>query len=413
MNIFIMILMAIFMAGYYLMDSPSQKLRTHETEYAVNRSDMRVIAQCATAVHNAQINGFEFEDICVSQYGITSEFVCLNESMKAVNCDNKNSRKKINHYIVTATAPIDGMYFNDMMEILEQYFSESDTFGLFQENTIMSGGTATKRIVPNAIIQQMKLQDGQLVYLTQYDIPDAGNVLAEGMTVADINCPIGTAKTYKFGRWQCIGYNVKTDCGGDMIWDPDLSECVKDESRKPLCTGNQNAVMVDDVWDCVSPFPEKACPGNMIARLNYNTFEWECVEEPGSAADSKKCDNIITGGVYGALGTTLRIPQTSCTDCERMVTNPDTCESYCVPDPAKMNTTACYPGNISECSGSSRAIYFGFPNLSYIKNVTDISNVSVPLDSQHSQNRKFNCLDCGTGQIDGARSRPPYVAVCK
>ena len=54
MNIFIMILIALFMAGYYWMDSPSQNIAQHNTEYAIERSDLRTIAQCATAVHNAQ-----------------------------------------------------------------------------------------------------------------------------------------------------------------------------------------------------------------------------------------------------------------------------------------------------------------------------------------------------------------------
>ena len=412
MNIFIMFLVALFMMGYYLMGSPSQKINIHDTEYAVSQSDMRTVAQCATAVHNAQINGFEFEDVCVEQNGIVSEFICLNSSMRVVSCDTDDGRKKLNHYIITATAPIDDSYFNEMLEILETYFSESDTFGLFQENSIMSGGTATKRIVPAEIIKHMELKDGQLVYLTQYDVPDIG----VGYTIvesADVNCPVGTAKTYRFGRWQCIAYNTKTDCGGDKIWDSNLSECVPDESRRPLCSGNQNAVMVDDVWECISPFPERACPNNMIARLNYNTLEWECVVEPGSAADSKKCDSIVSNTAYGAFGTTLRIPQTSCTDCERMITDSETCVSYCVPDAGKVNDPNCYPGNISECTGSSRAVYFGFPNMAYINNVSDLTGVSVPLDKLHSQNRKFNCLDCGMGQIDASRSRSPYVAVCK
>ena len=65
MNIFIMILVAVFMAGYYLLDSPSQNLEQHATEYAISQSNMRTIAQCATAAHNAQLAGYAFEDICV------------------------------------------------------------------------------------------------------------------------------------------------------------------------------------------------------------------------------------------------------------------------------------------------------------------------------------------------------------
>ena len=67
MNIFIMILVALFMAGYYMMDSPSQRIEKHETQYAITQSDLRSIAQCATAVHNAQINGTDFDDICIEQ----------------------------------------------------------------------------------------------------------------------------------------------------------------------------------------------------------------------------------------------------------------------------------------------------------------------------------------------------------
>ena len=411
MNIFIMILVALFMAGVYMFDSPSQKIEQHTTETAISMSDMRVIAQCATAMHNAQINGFDFQDICVEQNGIVSQFVCLNESMKVTSCENQSSKKKIYRYIVTSTAQIDTAYYNDMMNILERYFSDSGTFGLLQDNYIISGGTVTKRIIPNAIIKEMKLQDGQLVYLTQFEVPETSAEFSAVDTGEGIICPVGTAKTYRFGRWQCIGYNVKTNCGGDMVWDSDLEECVADESRRPLCSGNQNAVMVDEVWECISPFPEKVCPNNMIARLNYNTLEWECVVEPGSASDSKKCDNVLSATKY-SIGTTLRIPQTSCTDCERLITDPETCASYCVPDPSKMNNPSCYPG-ASSCAGASRAIYFGFPNISYVNNVTDVAGISVPLDKQHSQNRKFNCLDCGAGRIDAEKSRPPYVAVCK
>ena len=76
MNIFIMILVALFMAGYYLMDSPSQHTQKHETEYAIERSDLRAIAQCAVAMHNSQINSVPFQDVCIQQNGIKSEFIC-------------------------------------------------------------------------------------------------------------------------------------------------------------------------------------------------------------------------------------------------------------------------------------------------------------------------------------------------
>lgn len=412
MNIFIMILVALFMAGYYMMDSPSQRIEKHETQYAITQSDLRSIAQCATAVHNAQINGTDFDDICIEQNGIVSQFVCLDNRFKRIECGAENNKKKIFNYIVTATAPLDENIYNGMMETLETHYADAGTFGIFQDKMIMSGGTTTKRTVPNAIIEQMKLKNGQLVYLTQYETPDIGNTY-EIATTPDIACPVGTTKVYRFGRWQCIMYNAKTDCGGDMIWDSDLYECVPDESRKPLCADNQTAIIVEDVWECINPFPEKSCPDKMVARLNYNTLEWECVVDPTLNTTTKKCAHIVGNAVYGgALGATLRVPQTSCTDCERMITDPDTCESSCVPDPTKLTDPRCYPGNVSECDGGTRGFYFGFPSQAYINGVEVVKDLKIPLDTAHSQNRRFNCMDCGPMGINQSASRPPFVVVC-
>ena len=412
MNIFIMFLVMLFMAGYYIMDSPSQHATQTETEYAITKSDLRAIAQCAATTQNAQINGTEFADQCIEQNGINSQFICLNASLKITECKIVKNKKPAFSYIITVTAPLDETLYNNMMEILETYYADAGTFGLYMDGRIVAGGTSAKRAVPTAIVEQMELIDGQLIYLTQYEIPDAATEY-EVTLGADVVCPTGTAETYRFGRWQCVGYNVKTDCGGDMIWDSDLLECVADESRKPLCAETQTAVMVDSVWECINPFPEKSCPSDMVARLNYNTLEWECVTDPTNTADTKKCENITQNAVYGVMGATLRVPQTSCTDCEKLITDYDTCTSFCVPDPSRVADPRCYPAATRTCSGPSRAFYFGFPNASYVANVEAVADAVVPLDRAHSQNRKFKCLDCGDGEIDTARSLPPYIAVCK
>lgn len=394
--------------------SPSQTITPHTTEYSVLRSDLRSIAQCATASHNALINGTEFQDICIEQNGITSQFICLDAKLKTTKCEIVRNKKPAFSYIVTATSPLDANYYNQMMEVLETYYSDAGTFGLMHDGHIMSGGTATQRVVPSQIISEMELTDGQLVYLTQYEIPDAVSATdAMVITAADVLCPVGTAKTYKFGRWQCVPYNAKTDCGGDMIWDSDLYECVPDESRKPLCADNQNAVIVDSVWECISPFPDKVCPDKYVARLNYNTLEWECVMDPNTTTDTKKCANVLGGAIYGALGATLRVPQTSCTDCERAVTDAETCVTTCVPDPSKLSDRNCYAGRASECSGPNRAFYFGFPSRSYIASVQDVRDIDVPLGGDYSQNRRFNCMECVNGEIDVVRSRPPFTVYCR
>ena len=413
MNIFIMVLVSLFMAGYFWLSSPSQQIPRHETGYAVTISDLRSVAQCVVAVHNAQINGYEFQDVCVEQNGIISKFVCLNNKLQSVSCEATDSKKPVYNYIVTATASLDPSYYNSIMEILETYYTEAGALGMFQDNKILSGGTSTKRSVPESIITEMELADGQLVYLTQYDLPDAGTEYEFGGT-PDIICPLGMAEVFRFGRWQCVAYNTNTDCGGDMIWDANLYSCVPDETRRPLCASGQTAIIVDDMWECIDPFPERTCPSGLVARLNYNSLEWECVTEPGSNKDTSKCDHMSpgVGVVTTGIGTTLLIPQTSCTDCERMVLDPETCKSSCVPDVNKIYNESCYPGVVRECSGPSRAFYFGFPSREYASNLEFLDGVSVPIGAAHSQNRRFNCMDCGDGVIDSKRSLPPFVAVC-
>lgn len=412
MNIFIMILVVLFMTGYYIIDSPSQKIQEHETDYAVEQSDMRSVAQCAAAVHNAQIKGYAFDDICIQQNNIVSQYVCLDKNLKTTQCDTQNNKKPAFNYIVTATGVLPQDQYHKIMNILESEYSDAGTFGIMDNNTIVSGGTTNRRIVPKTIIDTMKLESGQLVYLTQYKVPENANLTTLN-TVEDIVCPVGTVKVYRFGRWQCTYSNTKITCGGDKIWDSDLQECVPDESRKPLCANNQSAVMIDDVWECISPFPEKSCPGNMVAQLNYNTLEWECVEDPNNIKETTKCEHIKHSAVYGTVGTTLRVPNTSCTDCEKLVVDMETCAAQCVPDPTKLNSPECYPGPLAECTGPNRAFYFGFPNVQYSANVSDVAGLVIPVGSGYSQNRRFNCMDCGDGVIDTEKSKPPYVAICK
>lgn len=392
-----------------MLSSPSVRTQHHETEYAITRADLRGIAECAVAAHNATMRNMEFDDVCVEQNGIVSDFICLNKSKIVTDC----AAKPAFSYIVTATYPIPNEQYNDMMDLLDKYYSDAGTFGIFSENAITSGGTASRRIVPRGIISNLNLTGGELVYMTQYEIPDAEQDYTSPES-ANVLCPGGTVKTYRFGRWQCIPNNAKVVCGGDMIWDSLTARCIPDESRKPLCATKQTAIIVDDVWQCVDPFPDKNCPANMTARLNYNTMEWECVTDPDAISDTTKCAAATTGVVYGPRGATLRVSNaTSCTDCEKMVVDSETCAAACVPDITKINSHKCYPGPVAECSGSSRAFYFGFPNSAYVANIPDLSNVAVPFDSQHSQNRRFNCLDCGSGYIDTDKSVSPYVAICK
>lgn len=410
MNIFIMMLVALFMGTYYLISSPSLRIREQEIDYAVTRADLRSIAECAMAAHNATINGHTFDDECVEKNGIKSQIICMDSRNSITTCDGVKNKRPQYTYILTMTEPIQDETYNDMMEILEQHYANVGTFGVVIDNQIVSG-SGTKRNIPKPVAKEYSVSDGQLVYLTQYSIPDAETEY-ETTDSDDMICPAGTVKVFRFGRWQCVNVNTKTNCAGDMIWNSDLGECIPDESRKPLCAAQQTAVIVDDVWECLNPFSDKTCGGGMIARLNYNTMEWECVSDPNATQRARKCDYMGSGVVHGRQGATLRLPPSSCTDCETLYVDQETCRAKCLPDPSKLNDPRCYPANVRTCSDSTMGFYFGFPDAAYIANVGAVKNVAVPLDSDHSKNRKFNCMDCGVGGINKSKSLPPYVIVC-
>lgn len=409
MNIFIMILVALFMGTYYLISSPSLRVREQEIDYSITRADMRSIAECTMATHNATMNDVKFDDVCVTQNDIKSEVICLDSKKAMTQCDAIKNKAPEYTYIITYTKPLDTALYNDMMEILEHNYADVGTFGVLMENQIISGG-GTKRAIPSAILKKNEFKDGQLVYLTQYSIPTKQTEYAT--TTADgVICPTGMSAVFRFGRWQCISLNAKTNCGGDMIWDYASNQCIPDESRKPLCASQQTAVIVDDVWECIDPFAEKVCPSNMMAHLNYNTLEWECIPDPNFVQQTNKCSHIAYDVAYGRQGTNLRVPTTSCTDCETLVIDDNTCRAICIPDPTKIADKNCYPSTNS-CKGSTQAFYFGFPDQKYVTNVSAVAGKNVPFDSAHSQNRKFNCMDCGVGGINESRSFPPYIVIC-
>ncbi len=410
MNIFIIILVVLFMGVYYVMDSPNARNIVQETEYAIKKSDLRSITECAVAAHNATLNGYVFQDVCVEQNDIQSTVVCLNKNMSIIDCDTSASAKNVYYYVVTTTNTIENNEINNMMENLENYYADSGTFGIFTQNFILSGATSTKSIVPKGIISGLNLKSGQLVYLTQIE-PVAQDTEFNAPDADDIICPAWSAKTYRFGRWQCIGYNAKTECPGDTIWDYSSKTCIPDESRKPLCENLQTAVMVDGLWECVNPFSDQKCPSNMLARLNYSTLEWECIEDTNNNKKTKKCPNIVTLATRSSIGATLRVQQTSCTDCEKMIIDEDTCTGFCVPDTEKIFDISCYPDNAETCNDEKHNIYFGFPDTNYVQNITTLT-VPVPWDKSYSMNRKFNCKECTNG-IDTEKSQPPYVVVCK
>ncbi len=394
------------MGGYLLMDSPNQRVIKTELDSSISRADLRSIAECAAAAHIATIKNISFNDPCLEQFEISSQYVCTNASKRIVEC---TSSPKFS-FIMTTSKPISQKKYNSMMDIMDKYYKNVGTFGVFVDNSVMMAGNTGKRTIPENIRDKFNITDGQLVYFTNSDIPQQQTDYITTQSNNDIVCPVGTTKTYRFRRWQCIPVNNKTACSGDRIWDSELYECVPDESKRPLCETNQTAVMVENIWECINPFLDKTCPDGMIARLNYEKLEWECLEDPDAKEIQTKCSGIQYGSLSGSGSNTLTITSNRCNDCETMIIDEESCTAYCMPDATKLNNDACYK-DAESCSDDDKAIYFGFPSSKYSANVPQVQDTTIPSGPAYSQNRRFNCMTCDRG-VNYDKSLIPYIVIC-
>ena len=93
MNIFLIMLLSLFMAGYYMFFAPNTRVPYQETEVAISTSDLRSVAECAIATHNATISGYEFQDVCVEQNKITSQYVSLDSKKEIIDCDKYDKQR--------------------------------------------------------------------------------------------------------------------------------------------------------------------------------------------------------------------------------------------------------------------------------------------------------------------------------
>jgi hypothetical protein len=399
------------------MDSPSQSVEQHGIEQALEKSELRSVVECAAGAHSDIMRDSEEVMPCAEKYGVQTMQICLTAKLSVVKCEYSRTNKLAFNYIITKSAPIAAEDTNGIMESLEESYKSNANFGIVmtenKDSWLMSAGGG-KYSVPPAIVKAAELAPGQLVYISQIEFK-APTSAAEGSAVARPSCARGELSVMRFGRWSCAPAGAVRVCAGDTIWDAEQQDCVGDPRRRQLCPGQQTAVLIDEVWQCVDPMPDKQCSRGMTLRLNYSTFVWECVKDPDLTEKMKKC---IGGGtvVRGAVGSTVRVQTTMCTDCEESITDMDTCETACVPSAAKLGQRSCYP-NPSSCGGAHKAFYFGFPATAKYQEkargaITGLT-ASIPTGAAYSANRMFNCLDCGAGYIDNSRSAPPFVAVCE
>jgi hypothetical protein len=429
MNVFILILVFIFMAGWYLMDSPSQNVEKHGIEYAAKRAEIGSILTCIVHIHSEAVkldSHLQIEepvDIfndtpCAERYEVETVKLCSDGRRITPTCQPTRAGQSINHYIVsTAPAPDD---MGKTLELMLAEFPNKTGFGIITRvgrNLQMIIGNGTARNVPDFIVRELGLAEGQLLYISQYAVTGRTALVRE-TAAALVACPPGQMRVFRFNRWQCAAQGTARACTGATIWDPKTGNCVTDYSRRPLCAANQTAVFVEDSWLCVNPIMHTECPTGFTAHLNYETMEWTCVDNPAEPRQSEQGGRPGRGqGRFqrpggGATPAAAHIEGASaCTDCEDAIIDPETDEVTCVPSVAKLSSTLCYAGRISDCPG---AFYFGFPDTGYIaaaaRYLPELGNMTISIHHYHSRNRRFNCLSC---LIDTDRSNPPLTAVCK
>ncbi|MDR3208927.1 MAG: hypothetical protein LBT45_03715 [Rickettsiales bacterium] len=418
MNIFVIILMALFAAGYYLTDAPNANLAGESKEEALESAELKSVLSCVLRAHSEAMMADErakavsnSEIPCVERYEIKTRKLCSDDKKIVSSCVPDKIDKSISNYIITTTDIITENGAGKILEVLAQDYPYAANLGIISVGEdkvpylLLSGGT--KREISKAIARETAFKDGELAYITQYKITGRKNPAVISQ-MAKIKCAYGEIQVYRQNKWTCAPRNIVPVCGGDYIWSADSGSCVPDAGKRPLCQSNQSAVMVDDVWECVGAAPKIECPAGYSAEMNYDGMEWECVAAVGAEeAAVKKCDKVYDR-IYGGGTTTLRGNLVSCNDCEKMIVRDD-CTAECVPDAAAISKKTCY-------DGACRNFYFGFPDTRYVanarKNLPELDGAAIPLDDSHSRNRKFNCMECPNG-IDEVASLPPYVIICR
>lgn len=396
MNIFIMFLVFIFMAGFYLMDSPNQKLANQNIDEHIIKSEIRERVECVKNAHIFNLKNLDFTNDCKDKYKIKNLNFCVNQNNIKVSCNGRQEYK----IFITYSESIDEKKYNIASEVFEKFYRDITDFGILLNNHLITGLKTYK--LDQLITKNIK--NGSLLYFTKYKNQTQIKHLKPINIESPNNCPKGTIMSYKFGRYVCLEKNKQFACVGDTVWDNKKGKCVQNDFNKPICGKNMVAILKNNVWECLDSIEQNEdikCEENQIKFYDKYFQKYICKEDPNKQIEVKKCDF-----------STVQIQNisTKCSPCEKQIINEDTCESFCIPDEKKLENKNCYL-NKDECTGNSKSFYFGFPDAEYIKNIKNISKDKIPLDENYSKNRRFNCKKCEKG-INKEKSVYPFILIC-
>ena len=375
MNIFLLFLTTILMIGYYVIYSPSQNLEQLETENVIKTSDLRSIAECVIASQNAAMNSVSYDDLCVDYYNITSQYICTNDNYVPMSCDGVGVNFPTYNYIVTNSKILDTELHANMLKVIETLYQDRGALGIclgcstndtgHDKPFLITADISGQRTVAPSIVSAAHLEDGQLVYVMQYQIP---SIYVYPERPGDKNsCPMGTIAVRRYGRWLCIAQRPSHDCPSGLTYDSETGECkelpftlCEEMCRIKSCSENQTCVCYDTGE--VACTEEVQCPAGQEAVHDSNTDKIICIdiEDPsnGSPCSGDRGGNFAYSGTKAASGSgrTARIKTIRCdTKCLKAtkVCNETSgfYEYICLPDPSTIKTQReCFPeGGADEC----------------------------------------------------------------
>ena len=211
-------------------------------------------------------------------------------------------------------------------------------------------------------------------------------------------------------------YNIKTD---DVLrYDANIGFGIvifEEGQHFLLESGGEKIPVSDHIINTAGLQANQMTYITLLEKLDGDDIAVRAVRKIESVASRASTRSVA---ISGKAVQDIKCPKaTACTDCERPVVDANGCAVGCVPDAKRLTDSGCYK-DAQNCKGDNKAFFFGFPeDFDYMELVaTELKwkgARSFFPDWTAPQNRKFNCLDCGTGRINKRTQLYPYVAECE
>ena len=438
MNIFLLFISMILMIGYYIMSSPSQNVAGQNTDTAIEMADLRSMAECVSDAHNKAMYCETYEDACVTKYGVESKIYKVTPTWQVdaqYSCGGAVASGQMLVVVTVAREAVPQSKYNEMMDVLEKYYSEAGTFGLFADTGIkIPGVNELYPIKPESIIgtgsNGMKLEDGMLVYYFASSTQDSP--LTPPTPGEPLVCDTGYhVATNLFGTQTCVPdslyclsdqYNPFTRecCDVGQVYDEETHKCI-DGWDVCSCEGSSTGIYVPDTNNCLCvPSYDAGFCSNGVPQYDFDTGGWICLESAELAEAVANCSDGFHVSNHSTFPTMMHI--SPCNKCEttKITRNGLDCEISCIPDGTKYNTRSCYADTVDAdvCKDNNKSgVYFGFAKGVNIDGLKDADGNDVVIDfttypfDNRLKDRKFHCLKC-VNRIDSGNTTFPYVVNC-